>query len=187
MTVTRRPFLLQMAGWMGSGKSTIARALATQIGAVVLDHDTTKSSVMAVGVDDVVAGKASYELLFALAADALGDGHAVIIDSPSAYDAIPARGLALAQRARVGYYFVECECPEDICDVRITARTPRPSQVANVDAARGVRRSTTRSPHRPATGVLTLDTTRPFDSCVAEVLAYLDTEGASGPVVGAAD
>ena len=57
-------FLMQMSGWMGSGKSTIATAFGRETGAVVLDHDTTKTAVMAVGIAHPPAGAASYEVLF---------------------------------------------------------------------------------------------------------------------------
>lgn len=132
-------FLLQMAGWMGSGKSTIASAVGVATRAVVLDHDTSKTAVLAAGVSHPPAGAASYEVLFAITADLLRQGHSVIIDSPAAYRSVPERGLALAEGARVPYYFAECECPEDIATARVASRDTRPSQVSDAFQAAAVR------------------------------------------------
>ncbi len=173
-------FLLQMAGWMGSGKSTIALAVGSSTGAVVLDHDTTKSAVISAGVPHPPAGAVSYEVIFDLARDLLDQGHSVIIDSPAVYEAIPARGMALATAASATYFFVECACPDGVAGQRIELRHRRPSQVAEAEHAAEVRASPTRRPHRPRKGALVVDTTEPLIDCVAAVLAYLATPGASG-------
>lgn len=89
-------FLLQMAGWMGTGKSTIAVQVGAETGAVVIDHDTTKTAILAAGVPHPPAGAASYEVVFALTRELLAQGHSVIIDSPSVYASIPERGMAAA-------------------------------------------------------------------------------------------
>ncbi|HUP86810.1 MAG TPA: AAA family ATPase [Acidimicrobiales bacterium] len=177
------PFVLQMAGWMGTGKSTIASAVRSATGAVVLDHDTTKSAIIRAGFADGPAGAASYEVLFDLTHDFLDQGHAVIIDSPSAYVSIPARGMALAAAAAVPYYFVECVCSDAVSSERLELRKSRPSQVKSAEHAAAVRASVLRQPHRPLQGALRLDTTGSVDDCVALVLEYLESEGATGGVL----
>ncbi|MEY2426958.1 MAG: hypothetical protein QOI61_2530 [Actinomycetota bacterium] len=174
-----------MSGGNGSGKSTLARAVGTATGAVVLDHDTTKTAVLAAGVPHPPAGNASYEVIFGLVEDLLAQGHSVIIDSPSVYEVIPRRGMTLAAVAGAAYYFVECACAIDIADRRMEARVRRPSQVDGVTGAAAIRASTTRVPHRPSNGTFVVDTTRPLGDCVADVLAYLDGSGASGQSVPA--
>ena len=124
-----RTFLLQMAGWMGTGKSTIAHAAATATGAIVIDHDTTKTALLEAGVPHPPAGAASFRVVHAIAADLLSQGHSVIIDSPSLYESIPEIGAAIAAQADAGYFFVECQCPDEIADTRIESRTNRTSQV----------------------------------------------------------
>lgn len=171
-----------MAGWMGTGKSTIASAVGSATGAVVLDHDTTKTAIMSAAVSHPPAGAASYEVLFALAGDLLGRGHSVIIDSPAAYASVPQRGLALAEAASVPYYFAECDCPEEVAHRRVDERTRRPSQVRGPSHAAAVRADPRREPHQPARGVLRLDTTVDLASCTQHVLSYLEGAGAAGPV-----
>lgn len=182
---TQKQFVLQMSGWNGSGKSTLARAVGRATGAVVIDHDTTKTGVMNAGVPHPPAGNASYEVIFGLMEDLLAQGHAVIIDSTSVYADIPRRGMEAAAAAGVPYYFVECDCPLDIADGRVDARVRRPSQVDGAGGAAEVRASRTRTPHAPATGAFVVNTTEQLEDCVADVLAYLDGPGASGESVPA--
>lgn len=168
---------------MGSGKSTVADAVARATHAVSLDHDTTKTAVLAAGVLHPPAGAASYEVLFALAEDLGRQGHSVIIDSPAAYASIPERGLALAEELALPYFFVECDCPEELASQRVSSREARLSQVTDRATAARVRSDPRRAPHRPASGALRLDTSANVASCVQQVLDYLDGGGAEGPVV----
>lgn len=56
-----------MSGAPGSGKITVARPVAKAIGAVVIDHDMTKSALLAAEIPAGDAGRASYMVLDALA------------------------------------------------------------------------------------------------------------------------
>jgi predicted kinase len=73
---------VQISGVPGAGKTTISRALAPHVGAVVLDHDVSKSALLGADVPVALAGRASYEVLLALAAQLLRQGFSVIFDSP---------------------------------------------------------------------------------------------------------
>ena len=176
-------FLMQMAGWMGTGKSSLASAVASTVSAVILDHDTTKSALLAAGVPHPPAGAASYEVVFSLARDLLAQGHAVIIDSPSLYSSIPERGLSLATEAGVRYFFVECVCDEAVTEQRLLTRTGRRSQVASAAQASAVRGDPGRVPHRPEKGARSVDTSRPIGECVERVMEYIAGTGAEGKAV----
>jgi predicted kinase len=179
-------FLLQMAGAPGSGKSSLARALSHARGAVVLDADVIKSALLDAEVAWALAGAAGYEVLFALAADLLEQGRSVILDSPSHYPQIPARGLALAQATGVTYRFIECVCGDQaVLAQRLGQRTPRRSQMRGLDTpsldAGGAMPAARRlGPHqwetyRPPDGYLVLDTTGPLENYLGEALLYLTT------------
>ncbi len=173
-------FLLQMAGWMGSGKSTITNRVSERTGAVVLDHDTTKSAILSSGSTDREAGRASYAVLHALAADLLAQGHSVVIDSPSLYDAIPATGARLAAATGARYLFVECECPSELAAERLGSRAGKPSQVRSAEEASAIRSDPNRSPVRPEHALL-LNTTGPVEASVASVLELI---GLADPEAG---
>ena len=68
------PFLLQMAGQPGSGKSALARLIAKRTGAVALDKDVLKTAALDAGADESSAGKIAYEGFLALASHLLGQG-----------------------------------------------------------------------------------------------------------------
>jgi predicted kinase len=95
------PFFVQMSGAPGAGKTTIASAIAQQTGAVVIDHDVTKSALLAAAVPVPIAGHASYTVLDALARHLLQQGHSVIFDSPCFYQELLERGNDWRRRQRL--------------------------------------------------------------------------------------
>ena len=178
-------FLLQMAGAPGAGKSTLARSLGQARSAVVLDMDVIKSAVLEAGAAWSLAGPAAYEVLFTLAADLLAQGRSVILDSPSHYPQIPARGTALAQAHGARYRFIECLCDDPTTlEQRLLARTPRRSQMRGLgqpapDAAGALPAAKRLGTHlwetcRPPGDWLTVDTAAPFETVVQAALWYLD-------------
>src|SRR6186713_2757617 len=99
---------VQMSGAPGSGKTTIARAIGGRIGAVVIDHDVTKSALLKAEVPVSIAGHASYMVLDAVARHLLQQGHSVIFDSPCFYEELLARGQRLAAEMGALYRYIEC-------------------------------------------------------------------------------
>lgn len=161
-------FLLQMAGAPGSGKSALARVIGKRTGAVVLDKDVLKTAALEAGLEDAKAGGIAYEAFFALANHLLGQGWSVILDSPSFWESIPAKGAAIAAERHAPYHFIECFCPDrDELSRRLRDR-PRlasnPGEEA-LDAA-----PPTFAPDGP---FLRIDTTQPIDRCLALALDYL--------------
>lgn len=73
----KKLLFVQMSGVPGSGKTTVARAIGKAIGAVVIDHDVTKSALIEADVPLSVAGRASYQVLDAVARHLLEQGHSI--------------------------------------------------------------------------------------------------------------
>lgn len=181
-----RQFLLQLAGAPASGKSKLAAAIASQRLAVIINSDVVKSTLLDAGVEWKLAGPAAYQTLFALADDLLGQGHSVILDSPSHYSYIPENGERIAREHGVPYRFIELAC-EDIGELRrrLAERTPRRSQMRDLDTPPpdGGSTFTHAIPtgthqwltHGPAGGYARLDTTEPFDTYLRQALDYLAT------------
>jgi predicted kinase len=90
--------LIQMSGVPGSGKSTISTAIREMLGAVVIDHDDTKSAILSKGIEDNLSGQASYEVIKVLVDRFLADGHTVVIDSPCLYQELLDFGQSQAIR-----------------------------------------------------------------------------------------
>jgi predicted kinase len=99
------PRLVALGGLPGTGKSTLARALALRCGAVWLRIDTIERAQRA--VTGTLVGPEGYAVAAAIAEDCLGLGLEVIADS---VNAIPlTRDLWREKAARTGARLVEVE------------------------------------------------------------------------------
>lgn len=176
---------IQMSGVPGAGKTTIARAVAGHIGAVVVDHDVTKTALLDADIPAADAGYASYMVLDAVARHVLAQGFSVVFDSPCLYAELLERGQQLAATAGAAYRYIECRIDDlDELDRRLRTRTRSRSQLAGVYAAptegsgkavsgAQVFREAIANMKRPAEGYLLLDTSRPVEVCVREAIAYV--------------
>ena len=162
------PFLLQMAGAPGSGKSALARLIGRTTGAVVIDKDVLKSAALEAGAAEALAGPLAYEAFFALADHLLGQDKSVVLDSPSFWETTPAKGAAVAEARMVPYYFIECFCPDRDEIARRLRERPRlrsnPGEEALVAEADTV---------APPGAYLRIDTTQPIERCLEPALDYL--------------
>ncbi len=166
-----KQLVVQMHGEPGSGKSTVARALAPRIGAVVLDKDVIKAALLRAGIQEAQAAPAAYDVCFAQADDLLRLGHSVILDNPVFWPSVEERWLALCERASSPRVLVECVCADE---------TELQRRLATRDALESQRRSLldlARHPGAAPTSFeprLVLDATRSLADLVDEALAYID-------------
>ncbi|KAK4035362.1 hypothetical protein C8A01DRAFT_48406 [Parachaetomium inaequale] len=114
-----------MSGTPGAGKSTMAKLLGQPLGAVVIDHDIIKSTVLADGnISFDQAAKSAYSLCWALAESMMKQGFSVIVDN----------GLRLAELFGFEYWYIECRVDDlDLMDERLQKRVPLRSQRMGVD------------------------------------------------------
>ena len=130
--LTIRPLLIVMTGLSGTGKSTVARRLAQALGARLHVSDVVRKDLAGVagpapatwhgGIYDLTWTRATYDRLFALAADDLAHGAPVILDA--AFLATEQRHGAADVAARMGVrlLFVETVCDEATARARLAAR-----------------------------------------------------------------
>jgi predicted kinase len=117
--MTADPQLIVFAGTLGTGKTSLARAVARKRQAVYLDKTTIKECILALAarmkLDEAqqLAGPVSYELLVDLARDNLSLGLSVVLDSPAGYQVFRERIKALARSAKVEYRLIECICTDE--------------------------------------------------------------------------
>lgn len=98
--------LVVISGVPGTGKSTVANAVARRTRAVCLSVDEVEDALMGAGLPDELVGGAAYEAVAASAAENLRLGHTVIVDAVN--DSEPARNTwrRAAERASAPVLFV---------------------------------------------------------------------------------
>jgi predicted kinase len=117
--MTQDPQLIVFAGMRGTGKTSLARAVAREVRAVYLDKDTIKDCAIALAdrlrlaQTQQFAGSLSYELLVAIARDNLSLGLSVVLDSPAGYQVFREKVKGLARSARAELRLIECICTDE--------------------------------------------------------------------------
>jgi predicted kinase len=129
------PRLVAMGGLSGTGKTTLARALAPGLGAPpgarVLRTDTIRKRLAGVAETERLppeaytreASVAVYERLFAEAEVALAQGRAVVLDAVFARGPERVQAVALAREMGVAFDGLWLEAPAEVLSSRVAKRT----------------------------------------------------------------
>lgn len=162
--------VVQMHGEPGSGKSTVARALAPLLDAVALDKDIVKSALLRSGIEERLAAPAAYEAYFELARDLVRQRRSLILDNPVYWQTVERRWLEITALAGSRPFLIECFCPEraEIAR-RLAMRDARESQPRDA-LDLGKHPGSTPTTYQPR---LALDTRRPLDELVREAADFV--------------
>lgn len=180
------PSVMAVGGLSGSGKSTVAAALAPRIGAlpgaIVLRSDVirkrlwgTRSSLdrLPPGAYTPEVSARVYETLVAEATEVVGAGHAVIVDAVF-LDEHGRRAIEdVAARSRVPFRGFWLDAPPEVLATRVASRV---ADASDADAE-VVARQRQRQPN--TVGWMRIDATPPPDRIVDDVLAPLRAAGLS--------
>jgi len=123
----KRTFIV-MRGYPGTGKSTIARLLATSLHAPLIDRDIIRQVAVDHFGNVPEVGHFSYELMFALAREQLRLGFSVVVDTPLTYRRTYEHCREIAQEFHTPMLVVHCQCPPDVQKRRLEGRK---GQVSN--------------------------------------------------------
>src|SRR6478752_7307744 len=95
-----QPTLLMLAGLPGTGKSTLATALARRLGWPVIDKDLLNTVLLAADLTQAQAGSLAYELALTLAhALMVQHGQSLMLDTAGRQPVILQRARTIAQEA----------------------------------------------------------------------------------------
>lgn len=131
------PMLLLVGGLMGTGKSTLATALGTELGCKIVSSDVTRKRLAGVSLTephadafgaglytaDVTAR--TYEAMVEEASGLLADGRSVILDASFARHNDRRAAARIASQAGARAAFIECQCPRDVALARLADRWRR--------------------------------------------------------------
>ncbi|UPK46378.1 AAA family ATPase [Paenibacillus pabuli] len=173
-------FFLQMSGFPGSGKSTLSRQIAKITGAIIIDHDISKSSILKSmensNLELKVLGMTSYNMDWALIEFYLSQSYDVIFDSPCFYSEMIERGSSLSQKYNAKYKYVECYL-NDYQEIskRLQHRERMISQISGT-SEEDFRNNINESKRPNDVQCLLVDSSQPIETYLNYVLNYIDEE-----------
>ena len=160
--------LVVMRGFPGTGKSTIARLLATALHATLLDRDIIRQIAVQVFGEQPQVGQFSYELMFALVREQLSLGLSVVVDTPLTYRTTYEQCKEMARNFQIPMLVVCCQCPPELQKRRLEGRK------GNVSAFQitswGEWEQWKAHFEEYEDGGCTIDTSKPIDDSMATVM-----------------
>ncbi len=119
--------LVVMRGYPGTGKSTIARAIATSLHAPLIDRDIIRQASVDIFGNHPDIGRFSYELMFALTREQLRLGLSMVVDTPLTYRTTYEQAKSMAAEFHVPMLVVHCKCSPEVQKRRLEERKGRVS------------------------------------------------------------
>ncbi len=174
--------LIVVRGLMGSGKSTVARALAERIGAEYLSTDEVRRELF--GASDTPAGfgggnytpekrQRVYDELWSRATKRLADGLAVVLDGTFLAAEDQRRAVEVATARKLPALLVNCTCPADVAKQRITRRLAAGGDASEARPELFDAQQARDEPTPAELPALAIDTTQPLEMNVEQIVAEI--------------
>jgi predicted kinase len=123
--------LVVVGGLMGTGKTTLATALAEVLESESLSTDAIRREMFGASPGESKFGGGYYSperrqqvygTLFARAEEVIGSGLSVVLDGTFLRESLRDRATDLARRTGAKLLIVYCRCPDDVARARIASR-----------------------------------------------------------------
>ena len=164
----RRPTLVLMAGYGGSGKTTLAYALGTKLGWPVIEKDILKSEIVflrsKLSIREI--NTLTYNLLFRVARGILVQQRlSVILDTSAAFPEMMAHVDALVEESEARLKIIFCKASHTIRRDRLRKRNNQDAgrRQLMIDLSDMDEDDWQRFDHLPVEHLIELDTSQPFE------------------------
>lgn len=117
--------LVLVCGLPGTGKSTIARNLASRMNAAILRTDSVRKELIEKPEYSDEEKELVYRTTLLIAKYLLSAGKSVIIDGTFYKKSLRARAYEVAEKTGSALEIIECTCPEDVIIKRMKRRKGR--------------------------------------------------------------
>ena len=174
------PLLIAMAGLPGTGKTTLATALAEALPAVVLDKDKLRAGLIPPEKIEYTRAQDDYifELLLKAAEYNLNRGRNVILDGRTFTRRYQVDRVALfAANQKVTLNVIECVCPQELALRRLEQDLAAGSHPA-ADRPPGLYQRLKDESEPIEASHLEVDTSQESGHCLADCMRYIDPESA---------
>lgn len=168
-----RRFLIATCGPMGSGKTTLAKELASRLKAVLVRSDALRKLSLGLdpsdhryepfghGIYSPEVTERVYAAMAEVAQGVLEAGYGVVLDATFSRASQRRMMIALARRLGVPYLFLKVECPPEVLRERLSRREDISD--GRVEILEDHLRAFEPPEEIPAEGLLAIDTTSPLD------------------------
>ena len=132
--IRSKPILFITAGLVGTGKTTLAQALARRLGLVVISSDVTRKQLASIsvtehrfeefdtGIYSAEFSRKTYDKMFSQAKDILSGGRSVILDASFIKAEERLKAKRLAEKMGADFFIVECSLDEESIKQRLAQR-----------------------------------------------------------------
>jgi len=129
-----KPMLFITVGLVGTGKTTLARALAGRLGLAVIASDITRKQLAGIpltehrfegfdgGIYSAELSRRTYDKIFSGAGDILGEGGSVVLDASFIRAEERLKAKELAEEAGADFFIIECTLDEANIKKRLARR-----------------------------------------------------------------
>lgn len=173
--------LVVVSGLSGSGKSTVAAALAERTGFVHINSDRVRKQLAGLAPTDrggadlytSTRSAATYAAMYAAAANALAAGRGAILDATFQRRAHRDQAAAVGAAAGAPVLFVECRADEAVIRLRLAERAARDHDPSDADWEVYRRQRRFYEPVADDEPHVTVDTTVPLAKALLDIEAAL--------------
>ena len=176
------PLMIVIRGRSGTGKSTLATAIAERLGITRLQTDVIRRQIQAASGQEPAYGQARYDMdsrqlvyndMLRRADAILSQGRSVVLDGTFLLAGWRAQALDVARRCDALPAFFRCECPDEVALARIAQRAARGGEASEARAEVFQQQATNEEPDPAQIESIVVDTMAPLPEMLDGAIAEL--------------